>query len=252
MSDKESAQNVIESYRKKRQGAAARAPIIFGASAVLLIIGATIIILWLTGGSGSGLSFLATKTPTFTITPTFTLIPTTTHTPTATNTQEPTLTPTETTTATPSDIFVYTVQEGELLSDIAARFGVDILTILELNPGLNPDQIYVGQQILIPPPGLTLPTPTNIPPDFRGTIDYTVAVGDSLFDIIERFNSTQDAVLQANRDVLTDGIATIIYPGMKLKIPVNLVTPVPTATVGTVYPTAPVQPSRTPTPTATP
>lgn len=251
MSDKESAQNVIESYRK-RQNVAARAPIIFGASAVLLIVGAAVIIWALTSEPGRGLSFLATATPTSTNTPTSTPTPTLTNTPTSTNTLEPTLTPTATETATPSGPFVYTVQEGEFLADIAKRFGVDLLTILALNPNLDPNTIFVGQQILIPPPDTTLPTASPVPPDFKGTIDYIVAAGDSLFDIIERFNSTEAAVLNANKDVLTDGINSVLYPGMKLKIPVNLVTPAPTATVGTVYPTAVIPPTSTATLTPTP
>lgn len=250
MADKESAQNVIESYRK-RQSVAARAPIIFGASAVLLIIGAAIIILWLTNGTKPALSFLATKTPTFTLTPTATLTPTSTNTPTPTNTPEPSATTTATETATPSGPFMYTVQEGEYLADIAARFGVDLLTIMALNPGLDPNKISVGQQILIPPPDTTLPTPTDVPLTFHGTIEYTVAAGDSLYAIIEKFNSTLDAVLKDNKDQLKDA-SSPLYPGMKLKIQVNLVTPAPTATVGTVYPTAIIPPTKTATLTPTP
>ncbi|RPI86223.1 MAG: LysM peptidoglycan-binding domain-containing protein [Chloroflexi bacterium] len=250
MSDKESAQNVIESYRK-RQTMAAKAPMIFGIAAVLLIIGAAVIIFWLTGDNRPGLSFLATETPTVTFTPTATNTLQPTNTPTVTPTPEPTLTPSPTETATPSGPFIYTVQEGDLLADIAERFGVDLLTILALNPNLNPDAIFVSQEILIPPPNATLPTPTDFPEDFKGTIDYTVASGDTLYAIIDKFNSTVDAVLKANPDSL-ETANDPLYPGMKLKIPVNLVTPVPTATVGTIYPTAPVLPSKTPTPTSTP
>lgn len=250
MSDKESAQNVIESYRK-RQTMAAKAPMIFGVAAVLLIIGAAVIIFWLTGDNRPGLSFLATETPTPTFTSTATLTPQPTNTPTITPSPEPSLTPTPTETATPSGPFIYTVQEGDLLADIAERFGVDLLTIMALNPNLDPNAIFVSQEILIPPPNAALPTATDFPADFHGTIEYTVAGGDTLYAIIEKFNSTLDAILKENKDIL-ETANDPLYPGTKLKIPVNLVTPVPTATVGTVYPTAPVLPSKTPTPTSTP
>lgn len=250
MSDKDSAQNVIESYRK-RQTMAAKAPMIFGIAAVLLIIGAAVIIFWLTGDQKPILSFLATETPTPTFTSTATDTPQPTDTPTITPTPEPSLTPTPTETVTPSGPFIYTVQEGDLLTDIAERFGVDLLTILALNPNLDPNAIYVSQEILIPPPNATLPTPTDIPADFKGIIEYTVASGDMLYVIIEKYNSTLDAVLKENKDIIKSANDPL-YPGTKLKIPVNLVTPVPTATMGTIYPTAPVLPSKTPTPTATP
>jgi hypothetical protein len=57
MSDKDSAQDVIDSYRKRRQNST---PFLIGGVAVLLIvIGIVALVLWLTGGSGGGLSYLS-------------------------------------------------------------------------------------------------------------------------------------------------------------------------------------------------
>jgi len=54
----------------------------------------------------------------------------------------------------------YTVQPGDTLTTIARRFGTDVTTLLRLNPGIiNPDLIFVGQQLVVPssapaaPPG---------------------------------------------------------------------------------------------------
>jgi LysM repeat protein len=63
--------------------------------------------------------------------------------------------------------------------------------------------------------------------------------GDSLGAIANKFNSTVEAIVAANKTLLTDGATSVIYPGEQLLIPINLVTPVPTK-------------SPTPTPTATP
>jgi len=114
MSNKDSAQNVISAYRK-RQNMAQKAPIIFGAAAVLLIVIAAVLI-FLATGSNQPLAFLATKTPTPTSTATATLTPNPTSTPTATSTEPPTLTPTSTITATAAGPFVYKVQEGDYLA----------------------------------------------------------------------------------------------------------------------------------------
>lgn len=251
MSNKDSAQNVIEAYRK-RQNMAQKAPLIFGGAAVLLIIIAAVLI-YLATGSNQPLAFLATKTPTSTNTPTATLVPTSTTTPTPTSTTQPSQTPTTTTTSTPTGPFVYKVQEGDLgLSTIAKKFGVDLLVLFALNPSINPTNpvIRVGQEIIVPAPNTTLPTATQIAAGFTGTINYTVASGDSLYGIADKFNSTADAIVQANNTTLKS-VTDTIYPGTVLKIPVNIVTRVPTATKGTVYPTAPVLPSNTPLPSST-
>ena len=250
MSDKESAQNVIDSYRK-RQSMAQKAPLIFAIAAILLIVGAAIIIWFVAVG---GASVLAQDTPTPTITSTVTEVPATpTIAPTDTATlPPPTYTPTPTLTATASLPFQYTVQEGDNLGKIADKFSVDVPSILALNPEIKPPNyvIFVGQSILIPPPNLKAPTgtplPENLPP---GTIiEYTVVEGDSLNLIAAKFNSTADEIFKENKDKYK--LKTIndpLFVGWILRIPVNIVTPVPTATVGTIYPTAPTPPSATPT-----
>ncbi len=248
MSNKDSAKNVIESYRR-RQSMAQKAPLIFGVAALLLIISAGAIIFSLTGGPR------ATPTPTVTATSTATTAPTATQTPTVTNTPEPTLTATPTETVTPSGPFVYKVQEGDYLSSIAQKFKVSLITIYALNTNIDPNNpvIRVGQEIIIPSPNTTLPTATEIPQGYKGTIDYMVASGDSLLSIADKFNTTTDAIVTANKDKLKT-VNDTIYAGWSIKVPVNLVTPRPTATIGTVYPTAVLPPTSTPTvgPSATP
>lgn len=48
--------------------------------------------------------------------------------------------------------FVHTVQRGETLGIIAARYGVSVNDLVSLNNIRNPDLIEVGQQIIIPVP----------------------------------------------------------------------------------------------------
>jgi LysM repeat protein len=74
-----------------------------------------------------------------------------------------------------------------------------------------------------------LDTPTPLPTGFTGTIQYTVAVGDSLEIIAVRFNSTVDAILEENEELEN---ANEIFVGQVLVIPVNIATPVPTNTPG--------------------
>src|SRR3990170_2710063 len=111
MTDKDSAQDVIESYRKKRQQSV---PFLVGALAIVLVaIGIVVLIVWLTGSGAPAISLFATDTRTPTATGTPTTTPTNTSTPTVTATE--TMTPTVTTTPTAAGPFVYIVEENDNL-----------------------------------------------------------------------------------------------------------------------------------------
>ena len=222
MSDKDSAQDVIDSYRKRRQSTT---PFLIGAAAIILIaVGIVVLILWLTGSDGPALSFMASPTPT----PTETATPTATATETPTPTNTPTITNTPTASATPtaSGPFVYVVVEGDTLDSIAANFNVDVLTLMALN-NMTDSLIRVGDELLIPNPDLALDTPTPIPTGWRGTIEYRIAVGDTLELIAQRYFSTVESILEENEDLDN---ANEIFVGQIIIIRVNIATPVPTNT----------------------
>ncbi|NLY75308.1 MAG: LysM peptidoglycan-binding domain-containing protein [Firmicutes bacterium] len=84
--------------------------------------------------------------------------------------------------------FIYTIVFGDTLFSLAARFNTTVQAILQANPGLDPNLLFVGQRICIPVPQ---------PPPCSGFF-YTVAAGDTLFGIAARFNTTVQAILQAN------------------------------------------------------
>jgi LysM repeat protein len=228
MSEKDSAQNVIDSYRKRQQ----RTPFIVGGIAVtLVIVGILLVALWLTGGINVG-GLLATSTPTPTETFTPTLTPTVTETPTPTETLAPSDTPEPTVTETPAGPFVYIVEEGDTCFSIAEKFQVDLLYLMQLNGLTDACIIQVSQELLIPPPGSSTLTPTalpeNLPPGTR--IQYTVLAGDSLEGIAIKFNSTAARIREDNPDLI--GENDEIFPGQVLTIVVNIATPIPTSTPG--------------------
>ena len=226
MNDGKSTRSVIENYRKRRQKN--QVFIIWGGATLLILIGIILLVVWLTGPSKPLTSLFATETPT----PTLTFTPTVTYTPTATPTVTATFT--ETPTPTRSAPYSYIVQEGEFLATIAEQenLGDDgVALILLLNPynpetgtGIDPTTqiVYPGQEILLPYPGMPLPTATPIPVDLaRGTkVTYTIQAGDTLAGIAILFNSTVDDIIDEND--LEDPNA--IFVGQQLIIPVNLVT----------------------------
>ena len=226
MNDGKSTRNVIENYRKRRQKN--QTVFIWGGATLLILIGIILLVIWLTGPSKPLTNLFATETPT----PTLTYTPTATSTPTETATITATFT--ETPTATRSAPYTYIVQEGEFLATIAEQenLGDDgVALILLLNPyneetftGIDPATqiVYPGQEILLPYPGMLLPTATAIPADLaRGTeLTYTIQAGDTLAGIAALYNSTVEVIIEKN--ALEDPNA--IFVGQQLIIPVNLVT----------------------------
>ena len=219
MSRKDDPQNVIDSYKKRQQ----TMPVIIGGLAGLLIVGGLVLmIFWLSGPNKPALFSTSTFTPTLTFTST--PIPPT-ETPTITASVTATAMPTATN--TPSGPFQYTIVEGDYCQKIADQFGTVVKALIILNPSLGANcNIRVGDNIFIPQPGAPLPTNTPIPPNIKpGTlIEYSIEPGDTIGKIAEKFNSDSDKIMTTNK--IKD--ANLIYVGQVLKIPVNIVTVVPT------------------------
>ena len=248
----------ISSYRKRRKRGGPN--IIYIIAGVLVLGGVILLIAWLAGPSKPISTLFATETST----PTMTFTPTSTSTPTATATA--TATATITPTATFSTPFNYTVQDGDYLELISQTYNLGddgIQLILLLNPfggvdeitgypkGVDPltQNIVPGQVILLPNPGMQLPTATIVSLDLpKGQKEeYIVQSGDSLGRIAALFNSTEEEIIKENS--ITDPNA--IQVGQLLIIPVNMVTPTatrpPTSTPitpgpGTLLPTVTITP----------
>jgi LysM repeat protein len=248
MSKQESTKDIIDSYRK-RQNQSRQTTVLFIGAALLIILGAAFLIIWLTGANLDIGALFASKTPAPTLTYTPTPVP---PTPTITLTpteSPPTETPTLTAEPTRTGALIYTAQEGDTFSSIAETYDLDIFTLLWFNKdedklGLdlaNP-VLYIGDEVFIPAPGETVPTPTPIPfdlqPGFR--VNYVVRPGDSVGSIALALRSTVEDILIYNE--LEDPNA--IFPGQTLLVRVNLVTPEPTeeggdSTPGAVYTVTP-------------
>ena len=158
---------------------------------------------------------LPTATPTATPTtpPTPTATPTTPPTPTATPTTPPTPTATPTALATPTPIpgFSYRVRWGDTVFSLARRFGTTVEAIAQANVLADPRCIRAGQTLTIP----GVPAPTV----------HVVQPGENLFRIALRYNTTVEAIAQANR--ILD--PRCIRAGQTLTIPApGIVPPYPT------------------------
>ena len=167
----------------------------------------------------------------------------------------------------------YTVQRGDTLGSIARRYGTSYITLAQANNILNPNIIYVGQQIFIPDGNDPAPTsvastpqptsvsatpvPTQIPisqPVTGEILTHIVARGDTIARLSRAYGVSIRDIIQANSLINPN----FIYPGQALRIPIEgvaIVPPQPTATtpaatatpvsVVTAQPTTVVQPTAT-------
>lgn len=129
----------------------------------------------------------------------------------------------------------YTVQRGDNLTLIAARFGTTVSAIVQANNLQNPSFIYAGQVLFIPG--------AVVPPVSGTGVYYTVRPGDTLIGIAYRFGVNYWDIVRANN--ITN--PSRIYVGQRLFIP-GAAAPTPTPPVCTPTPVPVVCVTATPTP----
>ena len=181
----------------------------------LMVVGA-LALLWIwkpwQSGEGEGEAEVAVEispTPSRTATS----MPTATYAvaPSATPLYSPTPPPTAT---LPPDTTRHTVKSGETASTIAKLYGTTTKAILDAN-GLKTNTIIsIGQELLIPLPAANTSTPTPTLTPSPTPFVYTIKTGDTLSAIAKKYNTTVEALMEANG--ITD--ATNIKAGTQLTI----------------------------------
>ena len=93
----------------------------------------------------------------------------------------------------------YTMKKGDNLSLVAQRYGVSVSDIIKANKIKDPNKVYVGTKLIIPPK----------------TTKYTVQKGDTLTGIAKKYGTTVAALKNSNNIKDTDKL----YVGKVLTIP---------------------------------
>lgn len=102
-------------------------------------------------------------------------------------------------------VSTYTVQKGDTLSSIAAKFHTSWQTLQALNHLPDPNKIYPGEVLKVP--GGAAPTPPKV-------TTYTVRSGDTLSSIAAKFGTSWQHLAQINH--LSN--PNLIFPGEVLRI----------------------------------
>ncbi len=106
----------------------------------------------------------------------------------------------------------YTVKQGDTLSVIARRHGVNMATLVQANALSNPNALRIGQVLTIPgrtatapkqpaprqSAAPTVPTPAAATAPTTATRYYTISKGDTLSAIARRHNVSIAAIMQLN------------------------------------------------------
>ena len=105
-----------------------------------------------------------------------------------------------------NNLTIYTVAKGDTLSQIATRYRTTYQKIAKYNKIENPDLIYIGQKIVIPPSNTVV-----------SQVVYTVKEGDTLSSIAEKYNLNWKKLYEKNKDVIGEN-PDLIFAGQKLVI----------------------------------
>jgi LysM repeat protein len=222
MDDKDSAPSVIAAYRK-RQERAQYMLLFFWIGVMLLVVGAGYLAYILLEPENPDTEGGLSPTVTATRAVSNTQDPLTGSVLEATPALQPGLgaTPQPLAATESSGYFYYKIQEGDTLFSIAERFGVDMATLMGLNPEITPEVIKVGDELTIPgenPASAPTATPTT---GFQSVIEYEVMSGDTLAGIAARFDTMVDAIVRENNLESPDQIRE----GQILRIPVANASP---------------------------
>ena len=99
------------------------------------------------------------------------------------------------------------IQPGDTLSEIAEIYGVSVNTLARYNGIADPNSIFIGEDIAIPAADGGQSADVSAPAVTSAT--YTVADGDSLWDIASSLGTTVEQLLSANPQIIDPSLIRI-------------------------------------------
>ncbi|MEW6171740.1 MAG: glycosyl hydrolase family 18 protein [Bacillota bacterium] len=110
---------------------------------------------------------------------------------------------------------LYVIQPGDTFYTIALSFNVSVESLIAANPGVDPNNLQVGQTIVIPAPPEPPPPPPEPPAPPPGGTLYVIQPGDTFYTIALSFNVSVESLIAANPGVDPNNLQvgqTIVIP----------------------------------------
>lgn len=98
----------------------------------------------------------------------------------------------------PMGTFPYTIRQGDTLYNLARTYNTTVEEIMRVNPGIDPNNLQIGQVICIP-------EKRKPAPDCDG-LYYVVRPGDTLYLIANKYNISLSDLMAANPGVDPDNL----------------------------------------------
>ncbi len=112
------------------------------------------------------------------------------------------------------NLVFHPITAGDTLLGLSLKFDIPLDLILMVNPMLDPNNLQIGQKVLIPPADGDLPDPVTWAPQ----IDYAVESGDTLLGIALANGSSLEDILAVNPNLVP---TTLLQVGQVLKVPLT-------------------------------
>ena len=102
----------------------------------------------------------------------------------------------------------YTIKAGDTFYGIADFFNISVYDLIESNPNIDRDNLYIDQVICVPLATPPVRCPIN-------TIEYTIKAGDTFYKLAQRYRTTVSSIYRANPDINPQALLI----GQKICIP---------------------------------
>ena len=113
---------------------------------------------------------------------------------------------------------IHRVRFGETLSEIALKYRVSVRRIVHANHLRSASRIRTGQRLKIPLRGHIVMAKSTPSHRVGSTVNYQVKLGDSLWLIAQRFNTTVTEIKTLNgmhSDLLHTGQVILVQAGAR-------------------------------------
>ena len=162
----------------------------------------------------------------------------------------------------PQNSTKHVIADGDTIWKLSQAYGVDMQSIFDVNPGIDPQNLQIGSTLCIPavkaaPPMKTAPMTTPAAPSVacpKGTFRYTVRSGDTIWMLSQIYDVDMQSIFDANPGIDPQNLqigSTLCIPSAKAATapPVKAAPPaktVPQAQPAPPMKTAPMVPAAPP------